>query len=50
MKPRLRLRRGVWVCSLMDGRYARPPLGHGYTPMEALAEWRHLFALAGGIA
>lgn len=50
MKPRLRMRRGVWCCSLIDGRFTVPPVGHGYNPREAFAEWQHLFALCGGHA
>jgi hypothetical protein len=49
MKPRLRMRRRIWVCSLWDG-HAMPPLGHGYTPAEAFIEWRHLFSLHGSTA
>lgn len=38
IKPRLRRRRGIWVCtaSLAELR----PMGHGYTPWEAYADWR----------
>jgi hypothetical protein len=41
MKPRIRLRYGIWYCGLRGshGLLVRP-LGHGYTPIEAYAEWR----------
>lgn len=50
MKPLIRMRRGVWCCSLTQGRVSVPPIGHGYTPREAFAEWEHLFSLQGGRA
>lgn len=40
MKPRLRMDRGVWVCSRMIGLVGLWPIGHGYTPQEAFAEWQ----------
>lgn len=35
-RPRLRLRHGIWVCSI-PGTLV---LGHGYTPREAYANWK----------
>lgn len=47
MKPRIRLRRGVWACSLLSCGSFVPPLAHGYTPLEAFREWEQLCRLAG---
>lgn len=40
MKPRIRKRHGVWVCSTrsMFGGRSRI-MGHGYTPTEAWCDW-----------
>lgn len=46
-KPRFRMRRGVWVCSIPgDIR----PLGHGYTPREAYRDWCKQIVLMGPLA
>lgn len=47
MKPRLRRRQGIWVCSLIACGCFVPPLGHGYTPAEAFYEWASLCRLVG---
>lgn len=38
----IRPRRGIWCCSLVDlrTRAFQAPLGHGYTPSAAYAEWQ----------
>ena len=54
MKPHIRKTRGVWVCDMRVkcmGRYhgkryvflpydRNQPVGHGYTPREAYADWQ----------
>lgn len=42
MRPRLRMRRGVWVCSMPGAQV--PVMGHGYTPIQAYEEWAVLMA------
>lgn len=41
MKPRLRLRRGIWTCTDVVIRFAADMrrVGHGYTPLEAYVDW-----------
>jgi hypothetical protein len=39
MKPRICMRHGVWVCGLFRAWVFVPPLGHGYTPSQAYADW-----------
>jgi hypothetical protein len=40
-KPRIRRRFGIWLCGIpqMFGFFSHP-LGHGYTPAEAYADWK----------
>ena len=52
MKPHIRKTRGVWICDLWQkcsigkGRHTivphrlPQPVGHGYTPREAYADWQ----------
>lgn len=54
MKPRLRIRFGIWTCRAsyigFGGRV--PVIGNGYTPKEAYDDWKAQWpaVLAGGAA
>jgi hypothetical protein len=42
MRPVIRRRRGIWCCCRIDPVTRMPlwPLGHGYTPGDALRDWQ----------
>ena len=39
MKPRIRLRFGIWDCTTWDLSYPIIFAGYGYTPKEAWEDW-----------
>lgn len=52
-RPHIRRRFGIWYCGYVDwlwGGAILPPYGEGYTPSEALKDWKEQFPEAAAVS